>query len=75
MLLFWIKIYAEWRYDKDLAKGLIYLIKKAEPQYAVTINKSTLDKLLIKYDYAQIVANEKEETQIFWEHRKIQRLA
>lgn len=68
------QIYAEWRYDKDLAKGLIYLIKKAEPQYAITINKSTLDKLLIKYDYAQIVANEKEELKSFGDIEKFKDL-
>ncbi|MFV0398137.1 MAG: hypothetical protein ACK5JU_09005, partial [Bacteroidales bacterium] len=54
-------IYPQWRYDRDLSKGLIYLIKKVRPQYATEIDKSELDNLLIKFAYTQILANEKKE--------------
>jgi hypothetical protein len=58
-------LYPQWRSDKDLTKGLIYLIKKKEPQYTVAIEKGKLDKLLAKYDYASILEKEKKELDSF----------
>lgn len=59
------ELYPEWRYDKELTKGLVYLIKKAKPQYAMMIDESNQDKLLVKYNYDQILANEEEELNSF----------
>ncbi|MDD2436232.1 MAG: hypothetical protein PHG27_02790 [Massilibacteroides sp.] len=67
-------IYPQWRYDIDLAKGLIYLIKKIKPQYAPEIDKRELDKLLTKYDYNQILVIEQEELNNFGDIGKFKNL-
>lgn len=68
------EIYPEWRYDKELTNGLVYLIKKVKPQYGGTVEKSELDKLLAKYEYAQIIENEKEELKSFGDIAKFKEL-
>lgn len=67
-------IYPEWRQDEELIKGLAYLISKVNPQYKSIINKSELDKLLTKYDYTQILANEGEELKSFGDIEKFKEL-
>ncbi|MDR1224961.1 MAG: hypothetical protein LBL07_19090 [Tannerella sp.] len=59
------ELYPEWRYDRELTKGLVYLIKKAKPQYAAIMDESVPDRLLAKYGYDRIVANEEEELKSF----------
>lgn len=68
------EIYPEWRYDKDLGKGLQYLIKKRRPKYAAVINEKKTEELFIKYDYAQRIANEKEELRSFGDISKFEDL-
>jgi hypothetical protein len=59
------ELYPQWRSDKDLAKGMIYLIKKIEPSYAAEIDTGEPDEWLVTYDYLQILANEQEELDRF----------
>jgi len=67
-------LYPQWRYDKDLTKGLIYLIKKEMPEYNIAIEKNGLDKLLAKYDYTLILEKEKEELSSFGDIEKFKKL-
>lgn len=67
-------IYPKWRYDKDLAKGLIYLIKKEKPEYRITIEKKELDKLFAKYQYTLRLEKEKEELISFGDMEKFRKL-
>lgn len=67
-------LYPQWRYDKDLTKGLIYLIKKEMPEYNIAIEKNELDKLLAKYDYTLILEKEKEELSSFGDIEKFKKL-
>ncbi len=67
-------IYPQWRYDKDLTKGLIYLIKKEKPEYRITIEKKELDKLFAKYEYALRLKKEKEELDSFGDMEKFREL-
>lgn len=64
----------DWRHDKDLAKGLIYLIKKVRSQYAITVNKNELDRLLTKYNYTQKLTDEKKELRSFRDIEKFKEL-
>jgi hypothetical protein len=59
------ELYPQWRYDKDLNKGMIYLIKKVHPEYAVTIDDVYLNELLDKYDYDKILSDEEDELKSF----------
>lgn len=59
------EIYPQWHNDKDLTKGLIFLIKKIKPHYFVSVNSSYTDSLLSKYDYTKILASEKQELKSF----------
>lgn len=59
------ELYPKWRYDKDLNKGMIYLIKKVNPQYIVMQDDAFLKKLLDKYNYEQILSNEEDELKSF----------
>ena len=59
------ELYPKWRYDKDLNKGMIYLIKKANPQYTVMQDDTFLKELLDKYNYDQILSNEEDELKSF----------
>lgn len=67
-------LYPQWRYDKDLTKGLIYLIKKEMHEYKIAIEKNELDKLLAKYDYTLILEKEKEELSSFGDIEKFKKL-
>lgn len=58
-------LYPKWRYDSDLSRGLIYLIKKRDPQYDVLVDDAKLNKLLIEYDYDKILAAEEAELKTF----------
>ena len=58
-------LYPQWRYDKDLGNGMIFLIKKSNPQYDITVDKSYLNNLLGKYNHDKIMADEKEEIMSF----------
>jgi len=59
------ELYPKWRYDKDLSKGMIYLLKKVHPKYNITINDTYLSELLKKYEYDKILSKEKEELKSF----------
>lgn len=59
------KLYPEWKSDKDLSKGMIYLIKKSNPQYSFTIDDAYLKEILNKYNYNKILSDEKEELKSF----------
>ncbi|MDR1356961.1 MAG: hypothetical protein LBJ58_04750 [Tannerellaceae bacterium] len=59
------QLYPTWRYDKDLSKGMTYLIKKVRPEYAVAIDDAHLRKLLGGYDYDGILSGEREELKSF----------
>jgi hypothetical protein len=59
------EIYPEWRYDKDLTKGMIYLLEKTDKCYAITPDSLSLKKLLNTQHYDLIVAEEVEELQLF----------
>lgn len=58
-------LYPKWRQDNDLAYGMVHLIRKANPQYAFTVDDAYLKKLLNKYDYDKILSAEKEELNAF----------
>lgn len=58
-------LYPEWKRDKDLKYGMIYLIKKLRPQYVFTIEDAYLDKLFKKCNYEKIISDEKEELKSF----------
>jgi hypothetical protein len=58
-------LYPQWRYDEDLGKGMIFLIKKSNPQFAVTVDNSYLNKLFEKYKYDKIVSDEEEALKSF----------
>lgn len=59
------ELYPKWRQDNDLAYGMAHLIRKANPQYAFTVDDAYLKKLLNKYDYDKILSAEKEELKSF----------
>ena len=59
------ELYPEWKHDKDLGYGMIYLIKKTSPQYAFIIDDVYLKKLLDKCNYKKILSDEKEELNSF----------
>ncbi|MFC4676778.1 hypothetical protein ACFO6W_24140 [Dysgonomonas termitidis] len=59
------ELYPEWKRDKDLGYGMIYLIKKTSPQHAFVIDDVYLEKLLDKYNYDKILSEEKEELKSF----------
>lgn len=58
-------LYPQWRYDKDLGKGMIYLINKSHPEYAIIIDDTYLSELLNKYNYDKILSDEGEELKSF----------
>ncbi|MDH6353959.1 hypothetical protein M2132_000279 [Dysgonomonas sp. PH5-45] len=68
------KLYPEWKCDKDLAYGMIYLIKKTSPQYTFIIEDVYLEKLLDKYNYDKILFNERDELKSFGDIARFQEL-
>ncbi|MDR0364635.1 MAG: hypothetical protein LBH92_06435 [Bacteroidales bacterium] len=58
-------IFPQWRYDKELGKGLVYLIQKADSRYKIEIETDYLDQLLAKYDYKEILEIEEKELNSF----------
>ena len=58
-------LYPQWKFDKDLGKGMTFLIQKSNPQYAVTVDDLYLNKLLDKYHHNKILIDEKEATKSF----------
>lgn len=58
-------LYPGWKQDKDLNKGMIYLIKKKYPKYDFTIDNTYLNQLLDKYNYARLLSDEKKELESF----------
>ena len=58
-------LYPEWRNDADLGKGMTFLIKKTNPQYTVTVDNSSLKKLLDRYNHDKILNDEKEAIKSF----------
>ena len=58
-------LYPKWRYDKDLGKGMTFLLKKSNPQYAVTVENTYLNRLLSKYQHDKILTDEKEALKSF----------
>lgn len=67
-------MYVSWRSDTDLTKGLIYLIKKINPNYLISVNDAESNSLLVKYGYNQIVACETEEFRSFGDVEKYKEL-
>ena len=59
------ELYPQWKQDKDLDKGMVFLIKKSYPQYAVTNDDLYLKKLLDKYNYEKLLIDEKEMIKSF----------
>lgn len=59
------RLYPLWKYDEDLGKGMVFLIKKLNPQYVVTVDNSHLNSLLEKYNYDKIISNEEEAIKSF----------
>ncbi|MDR1344071.1 MAG: hypothetical protein LBJ39_01840 [Tannerellaceae bacterium] len=59
------ELYPQWKFDNDLSKGMIYMIKKVRPEYAAAADDAYLKALLDRYNYAQILAAEKEELESF----------
>ncbi len=59
------ELYPKWKEDKDLSRGMIYLLKKAKPEYMVTIDKTKLKRILDKYDYDQLLSKEEDEERSF----------
>jgi hypothetical protein len=59
------ELYPQWRYDKDLDKGMVFLIKKSNPQYVITIDNSYLNDLLGKYNHDKIMSDEKDAIMSF----------
>jgi hypothetical protein len=68
------ELYSKWRCDKDLPKGMIYLIKKMHPEYNITIDDVYLSKFLKKYDYDKILSDEKEELMSFGDIDQFEKL-
>jgi len=58
-------LYPAWKQDKDLNKGMIYLIKKKYPKYDFTIDDTYLNQLFDKYNYTQLLSDEKKELESF----------
>jgi hypothetical protein len=58
-------LYPQWKSDRDLGKGMIFLITKSNPQYAVTVDNLDLNKLLDKYNHGKILIDEKEAVKSF----------
>ena len=59
------EIYPQWKSDKDLSKGMIFLIKKSNPKYDVTVDDTSLKKLFDKYNYEKIILDEKDALKSF----------
>lgn len=68
------KIYPKWHYDKDLTKGLIYLIKKRDSRYESVIKDDYIEQLLTKYNYNQITRIEEKELDSFGNIEDFKRL-
>ncbi|MDR2908182.1 MAG: hypothetical protein LBU91_09380 [Bacteroidales bacterium] len=58
-------LYPQWKQDKDLNKGMIFLLKKSNPKYVVTVDSLHLNKLFDKYGYSKILSTEKEALKSF----------
>ena len=58
-------LYPKWKFDKDLGKGMTFLLKKSNPQYTVTDDNLHLNKLLDKYHHDKILSEEKEAIKSF----------
>lgn len=68
------ELYPEWKSDKDLNKGMIYLIKKSNHQYSFTIDDAYLKEILNKYNYNKILSDEKEELKSFGDIEQFEEL-
>ncbi|MCE1168813.1 MAG: hypothetical protein LWX70_12020 [Sphingobacteriia bacterium] len=58
-------LYPQWKKDKDLNRGMIFLLKKVMPKYEVSIDEPELKRILDKYNYDLLLTNEKEEERSF----------
>jgi hypothetical protein len=58
-------LYPKWKFDNDLGKGMTFLLKKSNPQYAVTVDNLYLTSLLSKYNHDKILIDEKEALKSF----------
>lgn len=58
-------LYPQWKKDKDLNRGMIFLLKKVMPKYEVPIDEPELKRILDKYNYDLLLTNEKEEERSF----------
>lgn len=58
-------LYPQWKKDKDLNRGMIFLLKKVIPKYEVPIDEPELKRILDKYNYDLLLTNEKEEERSF----------
>ncbi|MDR2908181.1 MAG: hypothetical protein LBU91_09375 [Bacteroidales bacterium] len=58
-------LYPQWKQDKDLNKGMIFLLKKSNPEYDITVDSSHLNKLFDKFSYDKILCAEKEALKSF----------
>ena len=58
-------LYPQWKKDKDLNRGMIFLLKKVMPKYKVSIDEPELKRILDKYNYDLLLTNEKEEERSF----------
>ena len=67
-------LYPQWKSDRDLGKGMTFLINKSNPQYAVTVDNLDLNKLLDKYNHGKILIDEKEAVKSFGDMAAFEKL-